>query len=202
METYVQQKTRRLWLTALAALVVLILISWWVLGRSSWSPAPVVAESNGMVDAAGSATLPTAVDAYIQFVEGSRARDAMAADHAFTATGIRNLAAALEAIASAGGPDVQRELTTLRQQAGVLQQDARSTDHADRTRESFVTLAGLMTAIQVARFPSMEEEVADVKRAAEDINAATPLLDQPNAVQTFFDRAAAAVRKMSSDAAA
>ena len=198
METYDQRKTRSLWLTALAALVALILVSWWVLGRSSSSRAPVVAESGGGVDVADSASLPTAVDTYIQFVQGTRARNAMAVDHAFTATGIRNLAAALEAIASAGGPDVQLELTALREQADALQQDLRATDHADRARELFITLSGLMTSIQEARFPGIREEVEDVKRTAQGINPASPLLDQPNAVQAFFDRSAAAVRRMSS----
>lgn len=198
METHDQRNTRSLWLTALAALVVLILLSWWVLGRSSSRRAPVVAESSGVVDVAESATLTTAVDAYVQFVQGPRAHDAMAVDHTFTVTGIRNLAAALEAIASAGGPDVQRELTALREQAGALQHDARAADHADRARELFITLSGLMTSIQEARFPAMREEVEDVRRVAQGIDPASPLLDQPNAVQAFFDRSAAAVRRMSS----
>ena len=195
VETYDHRKPRSLWLTALVALVVLILVSWWLLGRANWSRAPIT-ESSGVVDVAEPA-LPTAVNAYIQFVESTRARDAMAVDHEFTATGIGNLTAALESIAAAGGPDVQSELAALREQAGALQQDARSMDHADRTRAMFVSLSGLVTAIQVARFPSLQSDVADVKRAAEQVDPALPLLEQSAAVQTFFDRAAAVVRRMS-----
>ena len=109
METYDQRKPRSHWLPALAALALLILVSWWVVGRISWSRAPIVAEG---VAVAGEAPLPTAVDTDIQFVQGTRARDAMAVDHEFTATGIRNLAAALEAIPTARtvrrGSDVLR----------------------------------------------------------------------------------------------
>ena len=173
-----------------------------MLGRLHWSRAPVVAEGVAVTGVAEAATLPTAVDTYIEFVRETRAGDAMAVDHEFTATAIRNLAAALEAITSAGGPDVQRELTTLREQAGALQRDVRSTDHADHTRAMFISLSGLMTAIQVARFPSLQDDVADVKRAAEAVDPAYPLLDQSAAVQTFFDRAAATVGRMAGGQAA
>jgi hypothetical protein len=125
----------------------------------------------------------------------------MAMDHAFTATAIRNLTAALEALAPAGSVDVQDELMTLRQQVSLLQRDPRSTEHADLTRATFRTIAGLMSAIQQARFPNALGDVANVKAAAARLDARRPLLEQREAVQTFFDRAADAVRHMSAGAA-
>ncbi len=59
-----------------------------------------------------------------------------------------------------------------------------------------------MTAIQAARFPSMQDDVTAMKRATERVDPGHPLLEQSAVVQTFFDRAAAAVRKMASDGAA
>jgi hypothetical protein len=196
VESHPRYQTRSLWLAALAALIVLVLVSFWRFGRSTWNRPAVVAEASGLIGGTESASLPPAVDAFTEFVRGTRARDAMAVGHEFTATGIRNLTAALEAIAAARGSDVQRELAILREQADVLEQNPSSSDHADRTRAMFITLSGLMAAIQATRLPDLRDELADVKRAAEQVDAASPLLDQSAPVQDFFDRAAAVVEKM------
>ena len=193
----IQPRQRTTWPWILAAVGVLALLLWWIFGMRNSDPNPVVAEADSVITDAGSVGLPTAVDAYVRFVDSTRAGTAMGVDHEFTATGIRNLAAALEAVAQRGGADVQRELTTLRQQADTLQRDPRSTEHAGHTRTAFVTLAGVMAAIQQARFPDMEADIGNVKAAAERLDASRPLLQQREAVQSFFDRTATAVRRMS-----
>ena len=196
MEIDVQHRQRAVWPWVIAALLILALVLWWLFGMRDPDATAVVVEPDPTTPAA-SAALPTAVETYVRFVEGTRAGDAMGTDHEFTANGIRNLTAAVEALAARGGADIQRELTTLRQQADTLEQNPASLRHAEYTRTAFVTLAGLISAMQQARFPTMSGEVASLRDAAERITPDRPLLEQREAVQAFFDQAAGILREAS-----
>jgi hypothetical protein len=119
-------------------------------------------------------------------------------DHSHVATSIRNLAAALEALAArAGDADIEDETTIVRRQADTLWANVASSRHADFTRKTFVTLSGLMGAVQQKLAPELRDEVAQVRRAAEAIRPNEPLLDQRDRVQDFFERSASVVRQVS-----
>jgi len=141
--------------------------------------------------------LPTAVAVFLRWSDQRITPSEMNPDHSHTATGIRNLAAALEALAARTGVDVTAEAKIIRGQADTLWANTASTRHADITRKAFLSLSGLMGAVEQRLPPALEAEVADVKRAAESIRADEALLSQRDRVQEFFERSAAVVRQLS-----
>jgi len=116
----------------------------------------------------------------------------MTLDHAFTSAGIRHLADALGAVASQYNPsdaNVTSDLERLRQYAEKLQEDHRSTEHADLIRKAFMMASDLMNSMQQQIKPHLGDEVAEVRQAAEAINPDQPALKQKTEVETFFRKA-------------
>lgn len=201
------EKRRSAWPAIIIGLIVLALLAWWLLGTRSGDDAATtdsdtaaaVAAPPGGTTGAAAGGLPTAVDVYLEWAGEDQAGAEMGREHEFTATGIRHLAAALAALAQPNAqPDVERELAILRAQADTLQRNAESSAHANYVRRAFMSLGALMTTVQQERFPTLTDEVGEVRAAAEAIQADQALLDQRARVREFFDRAAVAVRSMSS----
>lgn len=205
-DIHLERKERSQWPVVIAFAVLLGLLIWWILnnrGDGSTAAAPadtgaVATVSTGDTDA----ELPSAVAVFLRWSDERRTPSAMNPDHSHVATGMRNLAAALEALAArAPNLDIGQEVTIVRRQADTLWQNVASTRHADYARQAFVTLSGLMSAVQQQLAPALQSEVAEVRRAAESIRADEALLDQRNRVQEFFERSAGVVRQMSETSA-
>lgn len=200
-EIRVERKERSALPWVLVGVVLLALLAWWIFARSpDDGPLGIGAADTAAPAGAGTAAgaLPTAAEVFVQWVDDRRAQSAMGPEHEYTATGIRHLASALQAIAQPNaGANVERELAAIRAQADTLQRNAASTQHANYTRRAFVSLGALMSSMQQERFPDAAADVEEVRRRAEAVRADQPLLDQRAGVQEFFDRAAAAVRRMS-----
>ena len=186
----------------IAAVVLLGLIIWWfVYGRGDGATTVGAADTNVVSTmSAGEADtgLPTAVEVFLRWSDERRTPGPMNPDHWHTGTGIRNLAAALEGLAArARDVDIEKEVATVRRWADTLWANTASNRHADITRNAFMTLGGLMGAVQQKLAPGLTHDVAEVQRAAEAIRPDDPLLDQRDRVQHFFERSATVVRQMS-----
>ena len=205
-EINLERKRTPTGVAAVAALIVLVLAVWWIVRSDAPGSEVMTAAYDSSVGETATATaggsiagddLPSGVETYLAWNDETRADSAMRRDHQYTVAGIRNLAAALEAIATPEqSANVADELSALRSRADTLQQNPTSTRHADRARALFRSLAGLMSAMQEERFPELAADVEAVERAAESVQADRPLLDQAAAVSDFFNRAAVAVRGM------
>lgn len=204
-EVKLERKRGPTGVAAVVAVLALVLAVWWIM-RSD-TAADVIADGSDAiagetaVATAGGAIvrddLPPSVETFLAWSDDARADSAMTPGHQYTVTGIRNLAAALEALSTSGqGAHVSEELRILRSRVDTLQVNPASTQHADQVRAVFRSLAGLMTAMQQERFPELTAEVQAVERAAEAVRADRQLLDQRAAVGDFFTRAAVAVRGM------
>ncbi|HJR68354.1 MAG TPA: hypothetical protein VJ802_18130 [Gemmatimonadaceae bacterium] len=199
-EIHIEKKDRSPLPVIIAGLVLLALIAWWFFnGRGVAGVATDTADTGAVLMSTGDTDteLPTAVAVFLRWSDERITPSAMNPDHSHTATGIRNLAAALEGLAARAGVDIAAEANTIRAQADTLWANAASTRHADVTRKTFVSLSGLMGAVQQRLAPALEDEVAEVKRAAESISADEALLDQRDRVQAFFERSATVVRQLS-----
>ena len=211
-EINLEKKRSRTGLWIVAVLLLLALGAWWA-SRSDLpgdsiagaadslmeGAANTVSEAAGAVtgDSAGTARLPANVQSYLRWTDERRTDTAMSLDHRYTANGIRQLAAALQDIATTGqGARVSDELRTLRSRADTLEQNPTSTAHAGQVRAIFRSLGGLMAAMQQERFPALGEEATAVTRAAEAVRADRQLLQQRSEVKEFFDRSANVVRRM------
>lgn len=197
---HIEQRQRGTWAAVLAGLLVVALIAWWLWPDDRRASATDFGDVAGTPPVTSAAASPAAVGEFLQFADRNRAADAMGPDHDYTAEGVTRLATALAAVArqnGSAGADVEREANLLRDRADALQRDPSSTEHARIAREAFVSLAGLMVALQQGQ-PALVTGADEVRRAAEAIQPDRRLLDQRAEVQTFFDRAASALRGASS----
>ncbi|HEV2132500.1 MAG TPA: hypothetical protein VGR27_15405 [Longimicrobiaceae bacterium] len=148
------------------------------------------------------AAAPAAVQEFVQWVDRRDPQTDMGLQHEYTSNGLRQLADALESLAQRHGdrPAVQQSIQTMRQQADRLEQsDAASTQHANMTRDAFTSAADAMNTLHQEYHPQasdVDSQVNQVRQAAQAIDTGTPLLQQQERVQTFFDRSRDAVRTM------
>lgn len=189
-ELPIERNERPVWPWLLAVLALVALGAWFFLGRDN---------GRDRVATLTSVAVPAAVTEFLTYADGQRAANAAGLSHEYTVDGLRRLAAALAAVAGQDtvlGRAVQPRVAAMRERADSLQQDAQSTSHARNTREAALLAAGLFQAVQESQYPANAAQAADVRTAAEGINADELLLRQKPAVERFFDSAAAALRGM------
>lgn len=148
---------------------------------------------------------PAAVQEFERWVDRRDPQTDMGLQHEYTSNGLRQLADAIESLAQRhdSRPAVQQSIQTMRQQADRLQQsDAASTQHANMTRDAFTSAADAIGTVQREYHPQLtgaDNQVNQVRQAAQAVDTGTPLLQQQERVQTFFERARDAVRTMAAD---
>ena len=204
-ELHVQPKERSMLPWLLAALVLLALLVWWFMARGDndgdglamTDSAAVTSDSAAGAmnyDSAGMGAMPAAVQQLDRFITDSSER-AAAAPHEYAASGLRQLADAIEAVARDRNTslDVQQRLSEVRQRAEEIQRDATASTHALKAREAFLLAANL---IRDAHANSTVANAAstNLQQAAEEIDANRPLLDQTSEVRQFFERSARSLR--------
>lgn len=205
-DIHLEKKERSPRPVVLAFAVLLALLIWWLLkdrDERTIVSAPADTGTLSMVSTGETDNeLPTAVAVFLRWSDERGAPSAMNPDHSHVATGIRNLAAALEALAArAPDIDIAPETAIIRRQADTLWANVASSRHADFTRKAFLSLSGLMAAMQQELAAELRDEIAEVRRAAEAVRPEAPLLDQRGHVQDFFDRSANVVRQMAKTSA-
>lgn len=213
-ELHVQRKEPNIWPWVVGGLLVLALILWFVFGRGDERVGQVATETDPTMQSApmlgqqGAGTQQGAaagqldnvsepVAQFLQFAEqGARAEASQS--HAYTATGLRQLTAALRDIAGteANGVRVRPRLEEIEQRADDLERDPSSTGHALKTREAFLMVASLMGQMQQDAGGAELAPVQDVMTAAEAIRANVQLLEQTTEIHRFFEQSAAAVRSL------
>lgn len=197
----IERKERSLWPWVIAVLLLLALMAWWLGSRggerAAMAPADSAVESMMATGDAG-AELPGAVNVFLRWANDRQAGD-MGLDHNYTANGIRNLAAATEALAAPRADALQQDLERVRAQADTLWQSTSSLEHANYTRRAFMTLGSLLHDVQQQRAPDATVDVAAVRSAAEAVRANQPLLDQKERVHQFFAHAATAVEQLANE---
>lgn len=200
-EINIEKRNRSALPVLIAVAVLLGLLIWWLLnGRGAAGVATDSAADTGAVLMSTGETdteLPTAVAVFLRWSDERRTPSAMNPDHSHTATGIRNLAAALEGLAARAGVDIAAETEIIRGQADTLWANVASSRHADFTRKAFLSLSGLIGTVEQRLARDLENEVAEVRRAAGAIRADEALLSQRDRVQEFFERSATVVRQLS-----
>jgi hypothetical protein len=187
------------------AVVAALLLLWYLGTRDAAGDDVLTMSSPGAVlapapTAAGDPS--SAIGAYLAYVERPNAQDDFGAQHEYTATAIRRLAAALDAAAAretVSGMSIDTMQTALRQKADALQRDATSAEHARYARDAFVAAATLMSAIQQGAYPDARGAVEDARAAALAIQQDEPLLEQRDAVQRFLDRAGVALQRLQAE---
>ena len=77
-----------------------------------------------------------------------------------------------------------------------LQANPQSQRHPAQVRAAFMRATELMESLQGAKFPKNRDEVAAVRRAADNISPDQSALEQKPRIMAFFDRAGDALSAM------
>lgn len=136
----------------------------------------------------------TIVAAYINFADTNINK--MSLDHAYTNEALLKLTDATRAMAGEVGYEVKADLEKVKEYADKITIDPFETTHADNIRWADDILTKVLQNIQLAKYPGLTNEVAELKNAAESIKPAVLTLNQRNEVKAFFHKAADLLRKM------
>lgn len=192
-EIEIQRKKAPIWPWILGALALVALLWFLVSQTGQRSPDQVTTAANT------TAPMLPEVQEFVTFVREGKPAEDMGLDHEYTSNGIRNLADALNAIAHRTdnhNDQIDSKRQELHQMADQIQKDPLSIQHADIIRDAFTTSADMMEQVQRNLYPQLEDQVAEVRQAAQSINPQELTLDQKNEVKQFFERASEAVRAM------
>lgn len=207
-QLHIERERRTAWPWMLAILLLLLLAVWFLFWRDPAptdalgaveDAAPALVTDGAATAAPASDGLPTAVETFTTFVEERSAGLAADETHEYAATGLRNLSAALGAVAAWTAPaadDLQPQLDSLRLRADQLQREPASGAHANQVRQAFLNAAGVLQMLQERAYPTLADQVSEVQQAATAIDGGRLLLDQTAGMQRFFEDAAGALQAM------
>ena len=125
-------------------------------------------------------------------------------DHDYTCKGLKLMAGALTAMENEYDLDdvnVRKTAMLLKQKADILDNDWRSTKHADHIKEAFMAATESMSAIQQAYLPGMATRINQLKSEARDVDPSTLTLNQKEDVKSFFRQYADAINDMANELA-
>lgn len=207
------ERRRPRWPWAVLVILALVLFMWGrgtsnedaeraMIERGPQGQAPA-----GMPDTARAtpedSSAPAEVSGFLRFAAERRLK-AVGTAHDYTADGVRQLAAALDAVArtQAGLPaaDARRHIAAMRRLADELQRDAQALEHANRARAAFVAAAQAMEVLQPEDRAS-DAAVQAVRNSAEGVDTDRPMLDQAAQIEDFFYRCAQALRTLAQSSA-
>ncbi|MGK2863092.1 MAG: hypothetical protein ACSLE0_14250 [Chitinophagaceae bacterium] len=134
------------------------------------------------------------VAAYVMFINSDTNK--MGLDHSFTNEALLKLTDATNSMADEAGYSVKADLEKAKEYTDKITNDSFETSHADNIRKAADIIAGALQNLQKAKYPELENNAGDVKLAAEAINPETLILEQRDAVKTFFAKAANLLEKM------
>jgi hypothetical protein len=200
-EINVQQHNRRLpfWylgVIAIASFIVVVLLIWVLFVKPAKTTDSVATTEPAAVTTAAD----EGVQAFVSFVRDNPAEANMALGHNYTSDGIRYLAAALSVLVNRDGAadqEIERKLSALKQKADRLQENWRSTQHADIIRDAFILAADVMATLQQKQDAELSVQIAQVRQAAEAISSDRLALEQRVQVREFFSRASTTLQNMS-----
>jgi hypothetical protein len=135
----------------------------------------------------------SAISQYLQFVDNRSSRDA-SPSHEYTADGLRQLSAALAAVASrdnVGGAAWQPRIEEIRTRADAMQRDPSSLQHAQQTREAFVMAASLIDQMRAEAGVSATAGATTGTTGTTDTTSATTGRTSVGADSTRFPTGAA-----------
>ncbi len=170
-------------------------------------PAPVAVEDSDLDPAP--LAVPAVVTEFAETCAVSTSNADMGAEHRFTTECVRRMAGALDGVIqrnNISGTDVDARLANFRQMADALESSSpEATDHANMVRNVFMSASDLMSAVYQASYSTVQQmgpEVTQIRDAAQAIRGDAQLLNQQDAVTTFFREAGEAIRMMATTPAA
>ncbi|WP_296619608.1 hypothetical protein [Marivirga sp.] len=197
-EIKIEQK-KQVWPWLLVGLIIAALLVYFLVFRDNDENIEVVTEADSITntneyDLLGVNENNGTVAAYVNFVENSP--ENMSLDHEYTNEALLKLIEATNAMANEVDYDVQADIVKAREYANMIASDPFETTHADNIKKADDILTNALQNIQKAIYPSLADEVEELKSASESIKLGVLTLEQKDAVKNYFAKAADLLQKM------
>ncbi|EOR93291.1 hypothetical protein ADIARSV_3556 [Arcticibacter svalbardensis MN12-7] len=132
--------------------------------------------------------------AYVSFINGDNAK--MSLDHEFTNEALIKLTHAVDTMAVKAGFSVKADLDKAKEYADHITNDPFETTHADNIRRSAEIISDALQNLQKAKYPTLANDISEVKDAVGAIDPDVLTLDQREAVKGFLSKSAHVLEKM------
>lgn len=134
------------------------------------------------------------VSGYISYV-GDKSR--MGIDHEYTNNALIRLMDAVESKAREENVNIDAEMQEIRQQANEVTQDPMATDHANIIKDAGSKIVDALQKIQQEKYPDLSQNVEELRSSLQEIDPSVQTLEQKEEVNSFYDKAADVLQKMS-----
>jgi len=192
------EKKKPVWPWILAAIIIAALV-YFLFFRDKEAEQTVIEETETTVydteeDTTGTTSNNSTVGEYVTFIDNNEQK--MGLDHEFTNEAFAKLIEATKAKAEDVNYDITRDMEQVQQYTDKITNDPYETTHAASISKAATALASTLQGIQQKAFNDLSGEATDVMDAANAIDPDKLTLDQKDAVNAFFDKAAALLEKM------
>ncbi|GHA42019.1 hypothetical protein GCM10007103_24170 [Salinimicrobium marinum] len=121
----------------------------------------------------------------------------MGIDHEYTNNALIRLMDAVESKAREENVNIDTEMQEIRQQANEITQDPMATDHANIIKDAGAKIVDALEKVQQENYPDLSQDVEDLRSSLQGIDPSVQTLEQKDDVNSFFDKAADVLQKMS-----
>lgn len=193
------EKKKQIWPWLLVGLLIAALLVYFLVYQDKDKNKAAVTEADHITntddaDLLGIKENNSTVVAYVNFVENSKGK--MSLDHSYTNEALLKLIDATNAIAGEVGFEVKADLDKAREYANMITKDSFATTHADNIRKADEIVSDVLQNIQKAKYPSLANEIVELKSALELIKPGELTLEQRDAVKNYFAKASDLLQKM------
>lgn len=196
-EIRVEKKKRPVWPWILAILLVAAVI-WIVADDNDYDTGEQVStvQMDEEADTYENDATEGAAMAYVNFIEQNG--DKVTVEHEYSHQALTRLSEALNSVAENNNISLEdkQKIEELRQKADRLMRNTDSEQHANILSDAFSSAAQIMENMQKQQFPDLQDEVNEVKNAANEVKPNVLVTNQKSAVKNFFQKSADAVEAM------
>jgi len=134
------------------------------------------------------------VVAFVSFVKINNNK--ISQNHAYTNEALEKLTAATNAMAEEIGYDVSEDLNKVQESTSLIANKSFETSQAQNIRNATDNSTTALQNMQLAKYPWLSDEVEELKSASTAISPSVPAIEQKDAVQNYFEKAADVLDKM------
>ena len=120
----------------------------------------------------------------------------MGVDHEYSNGALIHLINAVEEKANMLDVDIKADLDEARHDASKITDDPSKLNHADLIKNAGKIITRALTTLQVAKFPNLNQGVANVDASVSAIDTSVNTLDQKDVVNNFYKSAETLLLKM------
>lgn len=184
-EIHVQQKRTSAWPWIIAALLVIGALALLFGRNGDRETVAFDSDTADVVDAPAAAerSAGAAAGGFTAWRASNPIENAMGREHEYIADGLREIADNIEELDT--NDALQSQAESIRSSADALQEEQQSQRHSEMARQAFETVSSALSSLATGA----SGVAAQLEQAAGEIHPERPLMEQTEAVRTFFDRA-------------